>query len=210
MGKSAKPIPVMILGVLLARKRYPLQKYFFVFMIVAGVALFLFKDKPATASTSSGLGAGELLLLVSLTLDGVTGAIQERMRAEHKTSMYPMMLNLNLWSILYMGVALLATGEGVAFVAFAARHPHVLLQILAFSLCSAVGQNFIFLTVTTFGPLTCSIITTTRKFFTILASVLIFRHPMSARQWAGTGLVFAGLGLDGAYGKAKPAESKEG
>ena len=62
-------------------------------------------------------------------------------------------------------------------------------------------QNFIFMTVTRFGPLACSVITTTRKFFTILTSVLIFSHPMSALQWLGTLLVFSGLGLDSAFGK---------
>ncbi|KAK3740315.1 hypothetical protein QZH41_000880 [Actinostola sp. cb2023] len=44
LGKSCKPIPVMILGVLLARKSYPLTKYLCVFLIVAGVALFMYKE----------------------------------------------------------------------------------------------------------------------------------------------------------------------
>lgn len=44
LGKSVKPIPVMILGVLIAKKRYPLSKYLFVLLIVSGVALFLYKD----------------------------------------------------------------------------------------------------------------------------------------------------------------------
>ena len=57
------------------------------------------------------------------------------------------------------------------------------------------------MTVTNFGPLTCSIFTTTRKFFTILGSVLIFGHTMIGRQWVGTVLVFIGLGMDSAYGK---------
>jgi len=69
------------------------------------------------------------------------------------------------------------------------------------------------LTVTYFGPLTCSICTTTRKFFTILGSVLIFRHPLTTLQWTGTLLVFAGLSLDSAFGKAskhKTAGQKNG
>lgn len=55
--------------------------------------------------------------------------------------------------------------------------------------------------VTTFGPLACSIATTTRKFFTILASVIVFGHALLYRQWAGTAFVFMGLGLDTLYGK---------
>ncbi len=44
VGKSCKPIPVMVLGVLLGRKRYPALKYLFILLIVAGVALFMYKD----------------------------------------------------------------------------------------------------------------------------------------------------------------------
>ena len=43
VGKSCKPIPVMVLGVVIGRKRYPLLKYLFVLTIVAGVALFMYK-----------------------------------------------------------------------------------------------------------------------------------------------------------------------
>merc|ERR1719447_532714 len=84
IGKSCKPIPVMILGVLIGRKKYPLLKYLFILMIVAGVAMFMYKDsgKKGQGESSSGfLGVGELLLLISLTCDGLTGAVQERANA---------------------------------------------------------------------------------------------------------------------------------
>jgi hypothetical protein len=37
LGKSVKPVPVMLLGVLVARKQYPLEKYFYVLLIVFGM-----------------------------------------------------------------------------------------------------------------------------------------------------------------------------
>ncbi|XP_021349736.1 solute carrier family 35 member B1-like isoform X2 [Mizuhopecten yessoensis] len=204
LGKSAKPIPVMILGILFARKRYPAAKFLFVLMIVIGVAMFLYKDKAPTSKGSGTLfGFGELLLLVSLTLDGLTGATQERMRTDHMTGAYSMMLNVNLWSLLWSAIGLFGTGEILEFLVFAQNYPSVLLNMLYFGVASAIGQMFIFTTVTCFGPLTCSIITTTRKFFTIFASVLIFQNPMNSRQWLGTVFVFTGLGLDSAYGKEK-------
>ena len=61
IGKSCKPIPVMVLGVLLGRKRYPILKYLFVFLIVAGVALFMYKDKKDATTTDMSIGIGELL-----------------------------------------------------------------------------------------------------------------------------------------------------
>lgn len=48
LGKSCKPIPVMVMGAFLGKK-YPLKKYANVALIVAGVALFM----------HSGSGAGK-------------------------------------------------------------------------------------------------------------------------------------------------------
>jgi UDP-galactose transporter B1 len=73
---------------------------------------------------------------------------------------------------------------------------------MTFSVASALGQFFIFLTVSDFGPLPCSIITTTRKFFTVLGSVILFGNTLLPRQWFATAIVFTGLFLDSIYGKA--------
>jgi len=40
--------------------------------------------------------------MLSLLLDGVTGGIQDKLRAEHVTQTHRMMLSMNLWSILYL------------------------------------------------------------------------------------------------------------
>ena len=128
----------------------------------------MYKDSAAQkAGSGDGLiGVGELLLLVSLTCDGLTGAVQERMKAEHGTKSGHMMMAMNKWSIGYLLVGLLITGEGVEFISFLQRHPSVLWELASFSVASALGQFFIFMTVSDFGPLPCSIITTTRSLFT--------------------------------------------
>uniref|UniRef100_A0A674NND8 Solute carrier family 35 member B1 n=1 Tax=Takifugu rubripes TaxID=31033 RepID=A0A674NND8_TAKRU len=202
LGKSCKPIPVMILGVTLLKKRYPLAKYLCVLLIVGGVALFLYKpNKSSAVADDHVFGFGEILLLVSLTLDGLTGVSQDHMRARFQTTANHMMLNINLWSTLVLGLAVLWTGEVWEFLSFTERYPSVIYNILLFAVTSALGQTFIFLTVVNFGPLTCSIVTTTRKFFTILGSVLLFGNSMSTLQWTGTILVFLGLGFDAKFGK---------
>jgi len=208
IGKSCKPIPVMILGVLFGRKKYPLVKYLFVFLIVIGVALFMYKPKSNTADNASALviGSGELLLALSLLCDGLTGAVQERMKAEHQTKSAPMMTAMNFWSIVFLGSALIVTGELWEFYQFAfIRHPGVLLEIPLLAVASAFGQHFIFMCVSDFGPLPCSIITTTRKFFTVLGSVIIFGTVLAGHQWLAVVLVFSGLFLDAKFGKtSKP------
>jgi UDP-galactose transporter B1 len=69
LGKSVKPVPVMLLGVLVARKRYPLMKYFYVLLIVVGVVLFMYKKPNETtklAETGGFVGIGEFLLVSRL------------------------------------------------------------------------------------------------------------------------------------------------
>ena len=72
VGKSCKPIPVMILGVLIGRKRYHLLKYVFVLMIVIGVALFMIKDGNET-NTVEGEGVEAL---------GASGTLERAVQAE--------------------------------------------------------------------------------------------------------------------------------
>ena len=58
------------------------------------------------------------------------------------------------------------------------------------------GQNFIFYTLHSFGSLVLATVTTTRKFFTVLASIAYYGHALNGQQWGGVGLVTAGLGLE--------------
>uniref|UniRef100_A0A673KL20 Solute carrier family 35 member B1 n=1 Tax=Sinocyclocheilus rhinocerous TaxID=307959 RepID=A0A673KL20_9TELE len=88
-------------------------------------------------------------------------------------------------------IAVLWTGEVWEFLSFADRYPGIIYNILLF-IIHYDTTTFIFMTVVYFGPLTCSIITTTRKFFTILGSVLLFGNIISPMQWFGTILIFLG------------------
>lgn len=207
VAKAAKPIPVMILGVLIGRKSYSLQKYLFILIIVLGVVLFMYKEGKINPN-SENAGLGEILLFLSLSMDGLTGAIQERMRAASRPSAQHMMLAMNGWSSLMLGTAIIVTGEGKEFLSFAVKHPELCTHLIMIALAGAFGQLFIFMMVSSYGPLPCSIITTTRKFFTVLFSVLFFGNTLANRQWFGALLVFTGLFADMFYGKKDAGDNK--
>ncbi|XP_076269971.1 solute carrier family 35 member B1 homolog meigo [Rhynchophorus ferrugineus] len=206
VGKSAKPIPVMILGVLLGRKSYPMKKYVFVLLIVIGIVMFMLKEK-ASKSTQDTVGIGELLLCLSLIMDGLTGAVQERIRAESKPTGIQMMKVVNGWSTLFLLILIVLSGEIFKFVEFANKFPAVYYNIFALSIMSAIGQLFLYSMVSEFGPLVVSIVTTTRKFFTVLGSVIIFGNTLTMTQWFGAVLVFSALFLDAYYAK-KPTKKE--
>nr|CAI5834148.1 unnamed protein product [Callosobruchus analis] len=208
VGKAAKPIPVMILGVLLGKMSYPLRKYVFVFMIVLGIILFMLKDKAEVMTEDAAVGVGELLLFLSLLMDGLTGAIQDRIRAETRPTGLQMMVVGNAWSTFFLAIMILVTKEYILFYDFVVRYPFVLTNLLILGLTSSVGQLFLYNMVSEFGPLVLSVVTTTRKFFTVLFSVIIFRNSLSMRQWTGTIIVFTALFLDAFYSKKGPPKNK--
>ena len=82
-----------------------------------------------------------------------------------------------------------------------------MVSLLYFSACSAAGQSFIFYTISVFDPLVCSTVTTTRKIFSVLFSIVIYGHSMSAQRWAGVALASLGV-LGELQSKFKPKKAK--
>merc|ERR1711990_532625 len=200
----------MAVCLLLRQKSYALQKYMCVLTIVAGVVVFLYNPKKAGNADGITIGTGELWILASLTLDGCVASCQEYMKRNFQSPKSNMMLNLNLISLVVLTSQSVSNGTLFEFFGFVQRHPECIKWLLALGCCSACGQYFIFSIVTTFGPLWCSIVTTTRKFFTILLSVVLFGNALSSQQWAGSLLVFAGLALDGYLStRQQPTQNRE-
>lgn len=81
-------------------------------------------------------------------------------------------------------------------IQFLTRHPEALKHVLGFAACGAVGQLFIFYTLSRFSSLLLVTVTVTRKMLTMLLSVFWFGHSLSSGQWLGIGLVFGGIGAE--------------
>jgi len=196
LAKSCKPIPVLLMGVLVLGKKPDLMKYIVVIAITAGIVIFTSDTIVSTKDHKENTYEGILLLAASLAMDGITGPFQDKLIHDHSPSSSHMMLYCNLWASSLVAVALVITGDGIRGLYFCMEHQEVILQIVLFSIAGAIGQNFIYYAIVIFSSLVCSLITTTRKFFTILVSVIAFGHVLTNLQWIGVSLVFAGLGLD--------------
>lgn len=84
----------------------------------------------------------------------------------------------------------------ISTASFVLSHPSALAPILAYALLGGLGQLFIFETIQHFGSLTLVMVTVTRKLFTMLLSVVVFNHTLSAGQWTGVAVVFGGIGVE--------------
>lgn len=104
------------------------------------------------------------------------------------------MLGMNFWGTIYSLVYMFGwSTSGFEAINFCKQHPEAAWDIFIYCICGAVGQNFIFLTISRFGSLANTTITTTRKFVSILVSSLLSGNPLSVQQWTSVGMVFGGL-----------------
>merc|ERR1719498_2251305 len=191
LGKSCKMIPVMLFGVVISREKYSTLEYLSVFTVCAGITFFQLAGKVKKEGNDTFYGI--TLLFLSLCMDGVTGATQNKMKKISKPTVHEFMFYTNLSATIILILGIVGTGQIYSGPAFATKNPEVIPKILVFSLCSAFGQNFIFMTIRNFDPLICTTVTTTRKFFTILISVIAFGNKLNQNQWLAVALVFVGL-----------------
>lgn len=232
LAKSCKLLPVMALHVTLFRKRYPLSKYMIILAVTSGVAIFTLyhppkPGKPHKAQSSSLYGL--TLLAINLLFDGLTNTVQDHVfTSPHrygKTSGPQMMVVLNLLGTLLMSAYLLLTPyippaltpsfaqptqthELATAISFLTRHPSVFYDALAFALCGAVGQLFIYATLERFSSLLLVTVTVTRKMLTMLLSVLWFGHSLGKGQWVGVALVFGGVAAEGVLQRSEKREKE--
>ena len=212
LGKSCKMVPVMLGGLVLGGRKFSRFQYLSVAFVTFGVFLFNY----GKASSSSGKSAsvtenstyGLSLIFLSLVFDAITGGLQDKVKTSTKVlnpghrktakpSAHESMLYTNLSGAIVALVFAILTGQITSGFAFCAKYPKVLKAIVSYSLASAVGQNFIYHTITSFDVLVLTTVTTTRKIFSTVYSV--FRNPnqtLTNIQWTGCFIVFAFLGME--------------
>lgn len=195
VGKSCKPIPVMVMSHFLFGRKEPLKKWLSVLIVCIGISVFIMKPGKTADTTVDAYHEliGYVLLLAALFLDGFIGPMQKSILMKYQADGEWLMLRVNVTATLILVVLNVLTLELMSAFQFVRLYPAILMDIVGLGVCSAVGQYFIYYVLDHLGPVTLSIATTSRKFFTILLSLVVFRHVLSLQQWLGVGLVFAGL-----------------
>lgn len=195
--KSAKSVPVILGGAVFFKKRYPLYDYVVVAVITAALAVFNFTQQKAKISSHGGRQQswlGLLFLCISLFCDSMTGPWQDQLLTRIKITSTHLMFLTNIFACGIASVICLFI-EGFNPLAYCFESPHVWRHIILFCCLAGVGQLFIFGCLMAFGSLRLALITTTRKFFTVVLSVLLFGHSISALQWMCVIVIFTALSV---------------
>jgi len=102
----------------------------------------------------------------------------------------------------------IVTMELFEFSNYCAEYPDILFKLGIMGLLGATGQVFIFYTIASFSPLILSIVTSVRKFLTVICSILYYSHPINDKQKLAIALVFGGIALEMMLGKKKKEEKR--
>ena len=200
LAKSGKMLPVMAGSLILGGATYTTKQYLSVTAIIIGTMLVSMGGGKKGGSGSDSV-EGLICILLSLACDGVVAGMQDKFKKEcKKRNIKAGTFELMFWTNFFMTIvslliSVLVTKEFVGAYQYCDQNRDILVKILKFALCSAVGQTFIFYTVDSFDPLVCTTVTTTRKVFSVLLSIFlngqIFSLPI--QSWSGILVASAGI-----------------
>jgi hypothetical protein len=108
--KSCKLVPVMVMGALIGGKRFSLLEYFCCLMITLGVVLFTCLKPNMGTETGSllsvAIGCG--LVVINLSFDGMTNALQDKVYKLHHISAGQMMCVMNVIGAVFLAAAMVS------------------------------------------------------------------------------------------------------
>ncbi|KAK8380437.1 hypothetical protein O3P69_016785 [Scylla paramamosain] len=196
LAKASKVIPTMIMGKIIASKKYEYYEYVTAVLISIGMTLFLLGSTEAHGTTSSSTTMSGVIILVGyMSFDAFTSNWQGELFTQHKMSSVQMMCGVNLFSCLLTTTSLMQQGTFSLSLQFMLTYPAFFWDSLILSVCSATGQLFIYYTISVFGPVVFIIIMTIRQGLAILLSCFIYSHPVTLMGILGILLVFTAIFL---------------
>merc|ERR1712176_1145670 len=152
-------------------------------------------DYLGNTEAASAKWTGVMLLCFFLFFDSFTSQFQSRLFHRHlDLSIVELMFATSAFSTVLSFVTLVHTGELSPALSFVMEHSEIHVHFFLFSICSTIGQLFIFYTIKNFGAVVFTIIMTVRILASIALSCVLYGHQVSATGLLGLTLVMGAVG----------------
>lgn len=199
IGRSVKIIPVLVSEFLFDHRVPPVRRCLSV--TVTTIGLFVFSSSSFIGDNTRDNNKGRLgclLLFLSLCADGGLSFSQRHMVREKnkKPHVIEAMFYMASWQALFSLLVVFLSRGGRGGVSFCFQNPEVMGLMLWPSIIESIGQIFIYELVIHHGPFFTSLVTTLRKFITIVLSVVLFGHILTTTQCLAILMVFLGCFID--------------
>lgn len=173
----------------------PQYDYMVALVIGVGITMFMSSTDDLTFGydiygKESATWTGVMLLFFFLFFDSFTSQWQSRMFQRHPDlSMVELMFATSAFSVVLSFITLVHTKELNPALSFVYRHSEIHFHFFAFSICSTIGQLFIFYTIKNFGAVVFAMIMTTRILLSIALSCILYGHHVGGSGFLGLAIV---------------------
>jgi len=199
--KAFKLAPVMLMGKVLGNKQYPQYDYFVALLISIGITMFMSSTDDLKVTFDHNIynqketvSTGIMLLFFFLFFDSFTSQWQSRMFQRHRDlSIVELMFATSACSSLLSLISLIHSDSLWPALNFIKRHSEIHYHFFLFSICSTIGQLFIFYTIKNFGAVVFTLIMTSRIVLSIALSCYYYGHEVSDVGFYGLVLVVGAM-----------------
>jgi adenosine 3'-phospho 5'-phosphosulfate transporter B2 len=181
-------------------KKDPQYDYMVALVIGVGIAMFMSSSDDLHfgydiyGKEANETWTGIMLLFFFLFFDSFTSQWQSRMFQRHPDlSMVELMFATSAFSVVLSFVTLVHSKELYPALEFVYRHSEIHLHFFMFSICSTIGQLFIFYTIKNFGAVVFTLIMTTRILLSIALSCILYGHNLGSVGLLGLMLVLGAV-----------------
>ena len=195
VAKHLKPVSTMLFSIFLSKVYRPRQ-IITSSVILVGIAFFV-TDKLTTATpgTSANLPLGLVLIVLSLVFDGFVCSQEDILIHRNNCSSTFVMLSNNVLALGILAVSSVLTGDLFGALPLFADWRFAA-ALVGYGVSGALGQFLVFKTIALSNTLFLTVLTTSRKLFSVALSVVLFHHPITATQCLGIAIVFSALFVD--------------
>lgn len=189
--KSAKLLPMMLMGGLVLRKTYAMADCIEAVIISAGIATFTWYGESPEPGKNFTLGLA--MLLSCMFCDIAIPYLQRRSFINSGLDASQIMFHISAASAFFAWVILMCSGQVNVTVSFIMAHPDALVDVIAMSGLAVAGQTFIYLMTKEHGPGVVGSVMTGRQAASSFLSCVAFGHNTPPQAIIGVGVAFTFL-----------------
>ncbi|EPR77907.1 UAA transporter family protein [Spraguea lophii 42_110] len=190
ISKSSKLIPTLLMNFIIYKRVISIQRIIMSIVITFGLILFVLNDgKNGNVNSITGI----LLIILGLCMDGSVISFQENIFRKENVEYLHMMFYSNLFTLILSLFIFMPKIYSLLSSFLMLIHSKIFLLLIVYSILNGIGQTAIYSMLKTYGSVTVTTITVTRKMFTILISLLYINKGIKNIQWLGVFIVLIPL-----------------
>ncbi|EAY07752.1 Slc35b3 protein, putative [Trichomonas vaginalis G3] len=204
--RSSKLIPVMLGSFFFLKKRYSILEIVSVFLIVAGLIGISMSDKKVHNKIDA---MGLIAIIASLFADAFASNLEEKAFSQYQAPQDEVIAIIYLIGSFLVGGLSVPTGQFTKGIKQCSENPGLVVSIVLFSYLGAIGIQFVYLIIKSFGSVVAVMVTSLRKAFTVCLSFLLFSDKkFTIYHFFSIVIISSGIGLN-VYGKRNSKEQKQ-